>query len=193
MKLFKSKGFTLIELLVVIAILGILAAVLMVALNPAQRMAAARNSTVKSDITSAGSQANLFNTDTGSGAGCVASYAPAWNTNTISCNPVIANYMIVAPLDPNGTAYTYKSASAVGGIGAQGVASAVLSNCNPVLAATPCVAVAISGPAFRDGSVYGGVAVTNNGTWCWRSATGSVTYVVAPAPYAAGVGSGCNP
>lgn len=47
-----KKGFTLIELLVVIAIIGILAAVVFVALNPAQRFADSRNANRWSDVNS---------------------------------------------------------------------------------------------------------------------------------------------
>ena len=46
----EKKGFTLIELLIVITILGILAAAIMVAINPARRMAQARDAKRKSDI-----------------------------------------------------------------------------------------------------------------------------------------------
>lgn len=49
MKLF-SKGFTLIELLIVIAIIGILAAGITIAINPAQKINAAKNARVKSDL-----------------------------------------------------------------------------------------------------------------------------------------------
>jgi prepilin-type N-terminal cleavage/methylation domain-containing protein len=45
-----SKGFTLIELLVVIAILGILAAVVLIAINPAERIKESQDTQVRSDI-----------------------------------------------------------------------------------------------------------------------------------------------
>jgi len=50
MKTARKNAFTLIELLVVIAIIGVLAAVVLVAINPAKRMAQARDSGRKSDI-----------------------------------------------------------------------------------------------------------------------------------------------
>lgn len=50
-KLNSTKGFTLIELLVVIAIIGILAAVVLIAINPAERIREARDSGAKSDVT----------------------------------------------------------------------------------------------------------------------------------------------
>ena len=49
-KLSFQKGFTLIELLIVIAILGILAAVVLVAINPAQRIAEANDTKAKSNV-----------------------------------------------------------------------------------------------------------------------------------------------
>jgi prepilin-type N-terminal cleavage/methylation domain-containing protein len=52
MKKFNKKGFTLIELLLVILIIGVLAVSVYVALNPAGRLAAARNAKRSSDVQS---------------------------------------------------------------------------------------------------------------------------------------------
>lgn len=55
MKLFRKnlslqKGFTLIELLVVIAVLGVLAAGVLVAINPLKKINQAKDTRIKSDI-----------------------------------------------------------------------------------------------------------------------------------------------
>jgi len=49
-----SKGFTLIELLIVIAVLGVLAAVILVAIDPAEQLARGRDAGRKSSVTQLG-------------------------------------------------------------------------------------------------------------------------------------------
>ena len=60
----QRKGFTLIELLIVIGIIGILAAAVIVVLNPAELLAQARDGTRLSDIDSVESAISLYLADT---------------------------------------------------------------------------------------------------------------------------------
>lgn len=74
MKLFKNdfsslishlsfhKGFTLIELLIVIAILGILAAGILVAIDPVDKISAANDSKVQNDTSGAGRASEAYAT-----------------------------------------------------------------------------------------------------------------------------------
>ena len=59
-KLFSSKGFTLIELLIVIAILGVLAAGILVAIDPVDKINAANDSKVQNDISGAGRASEAY-------------------------------------------------------------------------------------------------------------------------------------
>ena len=61
------KGFTLIELLIVIAILGILAAAVLVAVNPAKRQRQARDSARKNDIGQLATALQAYYTTPGQG------------------------------------------------------------------------------------------------------------------------------
>lgn len=61
------KGFTLIELLIVIAILGILAAAVLVAVNPAKRQRQARDSARKNDVGQLATALQAYYTTPGQG------------------------------------------------------------------------------------------------------------------------------
>ena len=152
-----SKGFTLIELLIVIAILGVLASVVLIAINPGQRINSARNSRVKSDLASIGRTAQVFNTDTGLSSSCTggASYPNGFSAST-TCG---ATFMATVN-DPSATAYVIN----------------VPSGCGPNTT-TPCTSIAIGGTAFSDGTIDASTLKA----WCWRSATGTITQVTSTA------------
>lgn len=78
-KLFSSKGFTLIELLIVIAIIAALAVTVFVALNPAQRLADARDARRSSDVESILTAIHQSIVDNG---GTLPSNMPAAGTTT---------------------------------------------------------------------------------------------------------------
>lgn len=60
-----KKGFTLIELLIVIAILGVLAVVVLVAINPVQQLERTRDSGRKSTVTQLGHALQAYYTSRG--------------------------------------------------------------------------------------------------------------------------------
>lgn len=59
---FSSKGFTLIELLIVIAILGVLAAGILVAIDPVDKINAANDAQVQNDISAMGRASEAYAT-----------------------------------------------------------------------------------------------------------------------------------
>lgn len=95
-KVYGGRGFTLIELLIVIAILGILAAAVLVATNPAKRQRQARDSARKSDIGQIATALQAYFTTPGQGT-----YPPGLTTLTSSGD------LKQIPTDPTGGVYAY--------------------------------------------------------------------------------------
>jgi prepilin-type N-terminal cleavage/methylation domain-containing protein len=141
-----QKGFTLIELLIVIAIIAVLAAVVFVALNPAQRFADARDARRQSDIENIAAALKTYQVDNNgsypaSVAGLVAGNGYTIGTDASGCNSgctaqttqaacvdlaalVTGGYLGSVPMDPtSGTAaktdyYLISNASGTVEIGA---------------------------------------------------------------------------
>jgi prepilin-type N-terminal cleavage/methylation domain-containing protein len=98
----KLKGFTLIELLVVIAILGILAAAVLVAINPGKRTRQAQDAKRKNDIGALATEIQGYYTTPGQG-----SYPTALSVL------VNQSYLKQMPLDPTaGATYGYSIGAA---------------------------------------------------------------------------------
>ena len=105
----KQQGFTLIEILVVIGIIAILAAVVIIAINPARQFAQARNTQRESNINTI---LNAIGQDladnkgvfTCSGIGtAIGATAAHIGTGTVNLACLVPTYIPSAiPFDPNG-------------------------------------------------------------------------------------------
>lgn len=83
----KIKGFTLIELIIVIAIIGILASIVVVAINPAQQFQRARDTQRKSDVTSILSAIGQYQAETDGYLTSIAGVGTASQTFDICVDP----------------------------------------------------------------------------------------------------------
>lgn len=115
-----KKGFTLIELLIVMAILGVLAVVVLVAINPVQQLARTRDAGRKSAITQMGHALEAYYTSHG------ATYVPetaTWITALVTAGELstvpgaitcsVAGCGVCASLEQSG--WCYNATTAAGG------------------------------------------------------------------------------
>lgn len=97
----RNKGFTLIELLIVMAILGVLAVVVLIAINPAEQLARARDAGRISGVNQLGRAVSAYFTVNGclpgtAGTGTCPSTA-AWDADLISSEELLT---IPQQIDP---------------------------------------------------------------------------------------------
>lgn len=105
MKLYNQKGFTLVELLIVIGILGVLLAIVLIAVNPQQQFKQANNTARRADV-------NTILNAISSYAAANKGQLPAGITTTATnigsievgdldlCAALVPNYVADLPLDP---------------------------------------------------------------------------------------------
>lgn len=111
-----KKGFTLMEVLIVMAVLAMLAAVVIVAINPARQFAQARNTqrwSAVNSILNAVNQNMADNDGVFDFSGCGATALPSSATTIESavggvdlCGCLTPTYIALLPYDPTGGSYT---------------------------------------------------------------------------------------
>ena len=80
-----KKGFTLIELLIVMAILGVLAVVVLVAINPVQQLARTRDAGRKSGVAQLGRSLTAYYTSRG---GTYVTENATWGTSLVTAGEI---------------------------------------------------------------------------------------------------------
>lgn len=119
-----QKGFTLIEILIVIGIIAILAAVVIVAINPARQFAQARNAQRSSNVNTILNAINQYGVENAGAVVASITTTPTeiCQTGASSCTGLVdlsvltasETYLVSVPLDPscptacatNGVGYT---------------------------------------------------------------------------------------
>lgn len=99
----RNKGFTLIELLVVIGIIGILAAVVLVAVNPSRQFASARDTQRRSDLLAVTSAVYQYATENNGSLPTQIDTTPT-DIGTGGLNlaaDLVPTYLAAIPVDPD--------------------------------------------------------------------------------------------
>ncbi len=104
MSKYLKKGFTLIELLVVIGILGILLAIVLIAINPARQFAQANDTKRQSDITTILNAISQYAADNKGKipTGITTTDQEIGSAGANICTALVPTYVSLMPVDPTG-------------------------------------------------------------------------------------------
>jgi prepilin-type N-terminal cleavage/methylation domain-containing protein len=100
----KSSGFTLIELLVVIGILGILLAIVLIAINPAAQFAQANNTARRNDVNTILNAVHQYGADHKGNLtplGLTATPTEISDSGIDICALLVPDYVSLFPVDPD--------------------------------------------------------------------------------------------
>ena len=105
-----KKGFTLLEVLLVIAIIGILAAIVIVALNPNKQLGDARNAQRKSDVNTILNAVYQYDIDNSAMPATISSSTPLGVCKygagpcgvLVDLSVLVPKYVVGIPFDPTG-------------------------------------------------------------------------------------------
>ena len=109
----KAAGFTLIEILVVVALIAILAAVTIIAINPAKNFADTRNSTRSADVTAILNAVTQYTSEQGNALSDFGTIETCPDVSTVGTGVgninlstlLVDEFIVAIPLDPStGTA-----------------------------------------------------------------------------------------
>src|SRR3972149_6754342 len=112
----KTPGFTLIEILVVVALIAILAAVTIIAINPAKNFADTRNATRSSDVTAILNAVTQYTSEQGNALADFGTINPCTGTATLIgttagqpagtyvnlATLLVDEFIVAIPVDPSG-------------------------------------------------------------------------------------------
>ena len=93
----KNQGFTLIEILVVIGIIAILAAIVLIAINPARQFQQARDSQRDSNVNAILNGIGQYIADNRGDVPTI----PNGEMNSTLCNELVPTYLPAMPTDPD--------------------------------------------------------------------------------------------